>query len=239
LIQPFIEQLQAAVTEEAEAGDAGQSDQFQGWMWEPHPEEDWVINEDEEAVELGGGADEGGEDDNEEEDGEAGGDGGDGSTRQEKQQEAKNVDGFWDINRVRRIMGHETERRIGVKIGVALWRQAYPAIQRELCKNAEIRRAVNEIYESQPRAGTAVVTTLADVRAQQAGHGWYIEEMVYGLLINESPFTTANEKEQFHAISNDWHRLLQFESAYDKSRVEPGVKRRMAAEREAAELRRY
>jgi hypothetical protein len=32
---------------------------------------------------------------------------------------------------------------------------------------------------------------------------------------------------------------LQFESAYDKSRVEPGVKRRIAVEREAAELRRY
>jgi superfamily II DNA helicase RecQ len=33
--------------------------------------------------------------------------------------------------------------------------------------------------------------------------------------------------------------LLQFESAYDKSRVKPGVKRRIAAEQEAAKLRRY
>ena len=66
-----------------------------------------------------------------------------------------------------------------------------------------------------------------------------MEEMVYGLLINESPFTTASEKEQFHAISNDWHRLLQFDSAYDRNKIEPGVKRRMVAEREAAELRRY
>jgi hypothetical protein len=32
---------------------------------------------------------------------------------------------------------------------------------------------------------------------------------------------------------------LQFESAYDKSRVELGVERRIAAEREVAELRRY
>ena len=100
-------------------------------------------------------------------------------------------------------MGRETERRIGVKIGVALWRQAYPAIQRELCKNAEIRRAVDEIYEGQPRAGAAAATTPADIRAQQAGHGRYMEEMVYRLLINESPFTTASEKEQFHAVSND------------------------------------
>jgi hypothetical protein len=79
----------------------------------------------------------------------------------------------------------------------------YPAIQRELCKNAEIRRAVDEIYEGQPRVGVAVITTLADIQAQQAGHGRYIEEMVYRLLINESPFTTASKKEQFYAVSND------------------------------------
>jgi hypothetical protein len=33
--------------------------------------------------------------------------------------------------------------------------------------------------------------------------------------------------------------LLQFDSVYEKSRVKPGVERRMAAEREAAKLRRY
>jgi superfamily II DNA helicase RecQ len=82
-------------------------------------------------------------------------------------------------------------------------------------------------------------TTPADIRAQQAGHGRHLEEMVYGLLINESPFTTASEKEQFHAVSNDWHRLLGFQSAHDRGRVEPRVERRMAVEREAAELRRF
>ncbi|KAM0712555.1 hypothetical protein Q7P35_000001 [Cladosporium inversicolor] len=213
---PFIKQLQAAVTEEAEAGDVGQSDGFQGWMWELHLEEDWAIDEDKEATELGSKAGEGGErdserdgeedsrEDSEGEDGEEGGNSEDSSTGQE-----------------RRIMGRETERRIGVKIRVALWRQAYLAIQRELCRNAEIRQAVDEIYEGQPRAG----------------YSRYMEEMIYGLLINESPFTTASEKEQFQAVSNDWHQLLQFDLAFDKNRVEPGVKRRIAAEQEAAELR--
>lgn len=63
--------------------------------------------------------------------------------------------------------------------------------------------------------------------------------MVYGLLIDESPFTTASEKEQFYTVSNDWYRLLGFRSAHDRGGVEPGVERRMAVEREAAELRRY
>jgi hypothetical protein len=53
----------------------------------------------------------------------------------------------------------------------------YLAIQKELYKNAEIRRAVNEIYEGQPRAGVAAVTTLADIRVQQAGHGRYMDRV--------------------------------------------------------------
>ena len=47
-----------------------------------------------------------------------------------KREEAKNVDGFWNTDRVRRVMTHETTNRIGVKITTAIWRQVYPAIQR-------------------------------------------------------------------------------------------------------------
>jgi hypothetical protein len=56
LVQPFIEQLQAPATEEPGVRGIGQSNGIQGWMWEPHLEEDWGIDEDEETVELGGGA---------------------------------------------------------------------------------------------------------------------------------------------------------------------------------------
>jgi UDP:flavonoid glycosyltransferase YjiC (YdhE family) len=77
-----------------------------------------------------------------------------------------------------------------------------------LYKNVEIRRAVDEIYEGQPRAGVPVVIIPADIRAQQAGYKRYMEEMVYGLLINKLPFTIASEKEQFYNVSNNWHRLL-------------------------------
>ena len=66
-------------------------------MWELHLEEDWAIDEDKEATELGSKAGEGGErdserdgeedsrEDSEGEDGEEGGNGEDSSTRQEKQ----------------------------------------------------------------------------------------------------------------------------------------------------------
>jgi hypothetical protein len=97
-------------------------------MWEPHPEESWGIDEDEEAAELGGEVD--GEDEADDEpedegdDEETDGEGEEGNTIQEKhhekQQEAENVAGFWGTNKVRRAMGRETERRIGVKVGVVL-----------------------------------------------------------------------------------------------------------------------
>jgi hypothetical protein len=115
LVQPFVEHSQAAARDKAEIGEVGGSDRFRGWIWEPHLEEDWGIDEDEadEAEE----ADETGDED---EDSEADQDGGDGSTGRERQREAENFDGFWDTNRVRRIIYRETEVRIGVKIRVAL-----------------------------------------------------------------------------------------------------------------------
>jgi hypothetical protein len=108
-----------------------------------------------------------------------------------------------------------------------------------LYKNTEIRRAVDEIYKGQLRAGILAVTTLADIRAQYAGYRRYMKEIVYGLLINESPFTTVSEKEQFYTVSNDRHRSLQFQSAHNQGRFEPRVEGMMVIEREAAELRRY
>ena len=54
-----------------------------------------------------------------------------------------NIDGFWDTDRVRRVMYRETEARIGVKIGVAVWRNAYPAIQRELCRDGGVKEVLD------------------------------------------------------------------------------------------------
>ena len=48
-----------------------------------------------------------------------------------EEQTAKNVDGFWGTDRVRRVLQKQTGIRIGVKISTAIWRQVYPAIQRE------------------------------------------------------------------------------------------------------------
>ncbi|KAK5109839.1 hypothetical protein LTR85_002037 [Meristemomyces frigidus] len=252
LVEPFVQQLQCTHRERSE---------FSPWMWEPRPEEDWGPKEDEDAEEFvdegrvegigsthgersegGEGGEEGGEEGgSEDEDREDDGnreEGGEDEAGPKDKGEAQSVDGFWDTDRVRRVMYRETESRIGIRIGVALWRQVYPAIQREMCSDPEVRPTLDAIYETHPTA-SAAATTMPDVRAQQAGHGRHMEEMIYGLLLTESPFTTMSEKEQFRQVSVDWHRLLHFPSAHASPAVAPDIQRRMDTEREAAELRRW
>ena len=232
LVEPFIRQLQKALITENKTSDDSP------WMWQPRPEEEWAINKDEEVEEL-----------IEEEDTaqnskeraiEKAEEREDKGSKTSQPVEASNVDGFWDTDRVRRVIYRETQSRIGVKIGVALWRQAYPAIQRELTRNPDIRQAVDQIYEGQPRAGLpSTAPAPEEVRAQQAGHDPYTEEMIYGLLLTESLFTTISEKEQFRKVSADWHRLLGFQSLSQCERTNPDVRKKATAEREAAESRRF
>ncbi|KAK4616724.1 hypothetical protein CLAFUW4_09815 [Fulvia fulva] len=103
LVQPFVEYLQFVSKQYI-----GEPSSF---LWEPEPEEDWEAGEDEEIDEELNDED----------------------THIDQGEEIcsavpANVDGFWDTNRVRKVMQRETEKRIAVRIGVALWRQAYPAI---------------------------------------------------------------------------------------------------------------
>ena len=66
-----------------------------------------------------------------------------------------------------------------------------------------------------------------------------MEEMIYGFLSDESPFTTMSEREQFRQVSIDWHRLLHFPSAWTSGTIEARIQRRLEGEREAGELRRW
>ncbi|KAK4893306.1 hypothetical protein LTR49_028507, partial [Elasticomyces elasticus] len=109
------------------------------------------------------------------------------------------MDAFWDTDRVRRVMYRETEARIGVKIGVAVWRNAYPAIQRELCRDGGVKEGLDRIYNSGPQGSqfAAAMEQIQEIQARQSGHSHQMEEMIYGLLMSESPFSTMSEREQF------------------------------------------
>jgi hypothetical protein len=141
-----------------------ESNDDSSWMWQPRPEEEWATDEDEEVEEL---VDEEETVRNDRERAaEAAEEREDQGVETSPVVQASNVDGFWHTDRVRRVMHRETQSRIGVKIGVALWRQAYPAIQRELTRNPDVRQAVDQIYEGQPRAdSTSTAPAPEEVRA--------------------------------------------------------------------------
>ena len=146
LVEPWVQQLQAGCRKRTA---------FASWMWEPRVEASWDVDEDADAAELGG-------DDDRERDA-AGADpeedAGENDVAPDEaggvDREAQSVDGFWDTDRVRRVMYRETASRIGITIGVALWRQAYPAIQREMCRNPDVRPTLDEIYATRPSIATA------------------------------------------------------------------------------------
>lgn len=149
-------------------------DEPTSFLWEPEAEEGWGAGEDEEiGDELH--ADEASVDEGDE----------DGFEPPKPAAVSANVDGFWDTNRIRRVMQRETEKRIGVRIGVALWRQAYPAIQRKYSVDSNAKATIDQLYEQVvgPASGHQ---SMEEVRAKQAGHGLHMEEMIYGLSLTSS-----------------------------------------------------
>ncbi|KAK5127669.1 hypothetical protein LTR08_004350 [Meristemomyces frigidus] len=230
LIGPFVCQLQAM--------ERGQ-EEFGSFLWEPKPEETWEDDKDE-GVAQDGGTEDGREGESEEveewsEDEEE---------RQEKeliaqrsqQRASLNVDGFWDTDRARRALYQETESRIGVKISVSTWRQVYPAIQREFTRDKSVRETLDSIYEPQQQQRGSGAPGEGEeggrVSAKQAGHGQRMEDMIYGLLLTESPFHTIAEKDAFRAVIVDWHQFLQFPSAWEGGgMMDPSTRRQIGMDR--------
>ena len=85
-------------------------------------------------------------------------------------------------------------------------------MQREWTKDEKIGEVLESIYEG------GEDDNARDARAEQAGHSRRMEEMIYGVLVSESPFHTGPEQEGFRRVSIDWHRFLHFESALNGSR---------------------
>ena len=252
LIEPFARQL-----------DVFRRDNYDisGYIWEPEPEEDWDDYEEEEGDDDdddkmddtnrrdrdGEGADERwqnmveGSDCEEEEDGGdvEGRKGRRGGKRKKNGKEAINLDGYWGVDRRRRVISREVDDRIGVRLTTALWRQAYPAIQRNLAGDEKVRELVQGLYEE----GGVMVDSISRVkirgkgfnaREEQAGHSRWMEELIYGLLYNESPNSMLSEREEFRKVSLDWHRILHFKSGWEDA-VEGEEVRKQAEMRAEAE----
>jgi hypothetical protein len=104
LVEPFVRQLQLM---------ARDYEVFSTFIWEPEPEEEYSEEEFEEEFEEESG-EESQEGDNEQRDEEQG------EEEQQEEEAVRNVDGFWGIDRVRRVLQKQTGSRIRVKISTAI-----------------------------------------------------------------------------------------------------------------------
>ncbi|KAK5110579.1 hypothetical protein LTR85_000994 [Meristemomyces frigidus] len=200
---------------------------FSSWMWEPEPEEEWAEDEiDDDAPDAGSESEESGR-------------------GREATEEETNTDEDDETETVR-VRTAPAEARdsnlIGVPIGISDWRQVYPAIHREFAHDPSIRETLAQIYDQSHPHSQAEKTAedgIAATRAKQSGHNFQMEEDVYGRSLEQSPFTTIAEKDRFRRVSVDWHRFLQFPSAWEPDSQDPDVRRRIKQEQDDARFHRW
>jgi superfamily II DNA helicase RecQ len=228
LIEPFVRILQSS---------RGQMTSSP-WLWEPAPEEEWGDEEEEWAEEDEGEGEQDLPEVPEDRSAEA-----HFVQQQSTQTVARNCDGFWETNRIRRVMRRESEKRIGVPIGTSDWRQAYPEIHREFAINRDVVGTLNRIYanENPFKQGMDVdeEQTRETIRAKQSGHSPQMEESIYGRQLQQNPFATRREQDAFREVSVDWHRFMQFPSSYEVQNVSPDIKRRIKQEQDSRKFERW
>lgn len=66
-----------------------------------------------------------------------------------------------------------------------------------------------------------------------------MEEDIYGRSLEQSPFTTIAERDAFRRVSVDWHRFLQFPSAWQVDSIDPDVRRRWKQEHDDARFHHF
>ena len=257
LVEPFVHMLRWEVRGEFD---------FSKYLWEPEPEKKWEGEVDGVREEEESGSEEGGR----ESDGEEGSsgsesesstspsseseaDGGDdegtagdrmvsgrearsrprnGGKAKEGKLQALSIDGFWNTERLKRVMKRELSKcQAGFFVTPSTWRQLYPAIQRVHCPEEEVTKQLDRLYEG--------VTT--EDRQMQSGHSKRMEELIYGILTTENPFSTQSEQASFRKVSVSWHHFIRWPSTATgngKPTIDLEKYRKMVEEERWAKLRR-
>jgi superfamily II DNA helicase RecQ len=141
----------------------------------------------------------------------------------------------WTSDRVRRVVQQHSERLMGQKISISMWRHIAIAIA---------NRYLNKAFGQDDVEGERGEDDEGEVEDSawdlQAGHGTHVAGMVYARELQQGVFSTAARRERFRAISRQWHRFLGF-GAEDAIGAGAGVKRTRDAfdgVREEARFRR-
>ena len=243
-VEPFVDILQTVYGRETGEEDFIASG-YQMWAIQPEPEFRGVGDEGEESESESGsekesGSGSGGESGSEEEEQrsehrsseKSGGSENEGrverrrakpaSKKPAKEEECPNVDGWWDTDRLGRIMKREWRSRGGIGFSTSQWRQLFPAILRMYSPDPEVHTLLDDVYLNKKQT----------MVHEQSGHTKFMEENMYGLRTDENPFSTHGNQARFKKASKHWHQFLEFPSAIQGRVIDQEKEREGAARRE-------
>jgi len=246
LVQPFVRTLQQVVYDQ---------ERYRAFLWEPKPEEQWGSQEDEdedweeihdEEAEVDDHIISEDVTDSPEDEDEGFFEAAEDAIPEVTDVSFKpsNPDGVYSTDRCRRLIQEVTADGMGVRIGLAMWREIYPAIHRHLASDDAVRQTLDNAFgnrrkKSDMAAEAEEANSVEDVRARQAGHSLTIEDGMYGRMMHESPFHTMREKDAFRKVSIDWHRIVGFTSAWIDGYGTGETRAQMEARMEEEEFQRW
>ena len=137
----------------------------------------------------------------------------------------------WTTERMKYEIQRASQAGLGQSINVAAYRQIAIAISRRW-----IRKGIEGATEEADDDEWLQDDPFGDIADEQATHSPHVAGAVYARETQELAGATASRRQQFRAISVDWHRFLGFQSSSQPAKQ--GVKRkRCPFETEAAEAR--
>lgn len=129
------------------------------------------------------------------------------------------VDGRkWTTERLKRLLAHQSELRMGTRLTVRSYRQVAIAMSRRYMPGAtafespEGEDGVREDEEDEDSEGQwwAADDDIVDI---QAGHGSHVAGSVYARGVHEASGSVLSVRQRFRQASGEWHRVWRFASA--------------------------
>jgi superfamily II DNA helicase RecQ len=142
----------------------------------------------------------------------------------------------WTSDRMRRILGENSQRLIGSPLNISIWRHVAISISRRYLEK-EASGSYEDVAEDQDTEEEEEVGA-DSIWANQAGHGALVEGMVYAREVEQERHGTSVRREAYRRISLRWHRFWGFslrETAAGRKRALEGFDEA----REAARRRRF
>ncbi|KAG6148290.1 hypothetical protein E4U37_007506 [Claviceps purpurea] len=137
----------------------------------------------------------------------------------------------WTSDRVRRIMQQHSERLLGCKLNVSIWRHVAISIFNRYLGSKYLRHFEQDGAEFEDEDG--IDDEASDL---QAGHGTHVAGMIYARELQQGLGGTAMARERFREVSTKWHGFFDF---HVRDAAQPGKKRKREPFESARDEARY